>query len=328
MIDAVGGIRGDSFRLVISRRGSLIPVVRSTFPSVSLGYALAAALALLASSCITQRAADLLTVPRRAADGEHWERETKLKPQRFEVVASDGIKLAAYDLEAAPGTRKRGTVYLMHGLGNSKEQMLPVAKELSAAGFRCVAWDSRGHGKSEGQRATFGAREVDDTLRVIRSSRARHGGKKEPEGIWAYSMGSAVALQALPQLPEVKAAVLLAPMSDLGGVLYHQARRHYSGALKPLVPVVRASVRKDAGFDPKSIRPIDSVKRARAKLLMIHGDRDGTIPLEHSTRLLEACAPGQGKRIVVAGAGHGDVMWGLPEETRGEAVRFLEGRVR
>ncbi|QJE98781.1 alpha/beta hydrolase [Luteolibacter luteus] len=284
----------------------------------------AAVLMLSCSSCITQRAADLLTVPRRAADGEHWERETKLKPQRFEVVASDGIKLTGYQLDPAPGTKRRGTAYLLHGFGNSKEQMLPVAKELSTAGFRCVAWDSRGHGKSEGRRATYGTREVDDALRVIRSSRALSHGKREPEVIWAYSMGSAVALQTMPQLPEVKAAVLLAPMSDLGGVLYHQARRHYRGALTPLVPVVRASVRSDAGFDPKSIRPIDSVKKTRAKLLMIHGERDGTIPLEHSTRLLEACAPGQGKRIVVSDAGHGDVMWGLPEETRDEAIRFLE----
>jgi alpha-beta hydrolase superfamily lysophospholipase len=279
------------------------------------------------SSCITQRAADLLTVPRRAMDGEHWEKETKLKPQRFEVEASDGVKLAAYELDAAPGTKRRGTAYLLHGFGNSKEQMLPTAKQLSAAGFRCVAWDSRGHGKSGGKRATYGTREVDDALRVIRSSRALHPGKKEPEVIWAYSMGSAVALQTMPQLPEVKAAVLLAPMSDLGGVLYHQARRHYSGALTPLVPVVRASVRSDAGFDPKSIRPIDSVKKTRAKLLMIHGERDGTIPLEHSTRLLEACAPGQGRRIVVAGAGHGDVMWGLAPETRDEAIHFLEASV-
>jgi len=285
---------------------------------------LAVVVAFLCGSCVTQRAADLLTVPRRAADGEHWETETKLSPKRFSVVSADGVVLSAYELDPLPGTKKRGTAYLLHGFGNSKEQMLPVAKRLSSSGFRCVAWDSRGHGKSGGDRATYGTREVDDALRVIRTGRKLDHGSKGTEVIWAYSMGTAVALQALPQLPEVKAAVLLAPMADLGGVIYHQARRRYHGALTPLVPVVRASVRSDAGFDPRAIRPIDSVKRTRCKLLLIHGDQDGTIPLDQSARILDACAPGQGKRVVLKGVGHGGVMWGLPEQTREEAVRFLE----
>ncbi|WP_265593914.1 alpha/beta fold hydrolase, partial [Haloferula sp. BvORR071] len=146
---------------------------------------------------MTRRAADILTIPRRADDAAHWENETKLKPQHFEVVAKDGIKLSAYTLDPSPSAKPRGTAWLLHGLGNSKEQMLPVAKKLSAAGFRCVAWDSRGHGKSGGQRATFGRLEVDDALRVMQAAREMPDRVKGPEVIWAYSMGTAVALQAL-----------------------------------------------------------------------------------------------------------------------------------
>jgi pimeloyl-ACP methyl ester carboxylesterase len=284
---------------------------------------LASILALGSTSCVTRRAADLLTIPRRATDAAHWENETKLKPQRFEVVAKDGIKLAAYTLDASPGAKPRGTAWLLHGLGNSKEQMLPVAKKLSAAGYRCVAWDSRGHGKSEGRRATFGKLEVDDALRVMQTARGMPDKVKGPEVIWAYSMGTAVALQTLPQMPEAKAAVLLAPMSDLGGVMYHQAKNHYSGTLTPLVPVVRAKVHSTAGFDPKTIRPVDAVKNTNCKLLLIHGDRDGTIPPWQSKLLLDQCAPGQGRRILLPGAGHGDVMWRLPKETGDQAIEFL-----
>lgn len=282
------------------------------------------ALALLLSSCVTRRAADFLTLPRRADDAAFWEKETKVPFRRFAVKAKDGVVLPAYELDPVPDGPKRGTAYLLHGFGNSKEQMLPVAKWLSQAGFRCVAWDSRGHGKSGGDRATFGTHEVDDALRVIRTARTLDRKPHGTEVIWAYSMGTAVALQALPELPEVRAAVLLAPIASLEGVMGYQARRRYHGALRPLMPAVRASVRNRAGFDPRSIRPSEAVKRTRCKLLLIHGESDEVIPVEQSTRILDACAPGQGRGIVLAKTSHGGVMWSLPDKIRGEAVGFLQ----
>jgi pimeloyl-ACP methyl ester carboxylesterase len=233
------------------------------------------------------------------------------------------VILSAYVLNASPGVKKRGTAYLFHGFGNNKEQMLPAAKRLSAAGFRCVAWDSRGHGKSGGDRASYGTLEVDDALRVIRVARKMDRRPHGDEVLWGYSMGTAVALQTLPQLPDAKAAVLLAPIADLGEVVRFQASRHYHGAMTPLLPLVRASVRSTAGFDPKTIRPVDAVQHTRCKFLLIHGDRDGVIPPAQSERILNACSPGQGTRIVLPGLGHGGVMWDLPERTSEEAVQFL-----
>lgn len=275
------------------------------------------------SSCVTRRAVDFLTVPHRATDGAHWEKEAKARPVRFEVKAADGVALSCLTLESKPGVKKIGTAYLLHGLSNSKEQMLPTARHLSDAGFRCVAWDSRAHGKSGGVHASYGSREVDDALRVIRAARKLDRGPRGEEVFWAYSMGTAVTLQTLPQLPGVKAAVLLAPIADLGSVIRYQAGNHYHGALVPLVPVVRAGVRSAAGFDPKSIRPMDSVKRTNCKLLLIHGDRDESIPPFQSQLLLDASAPGQTRRILLPGVPHHGVMWDLPEKTREEAVRFL-----
>lgn len=286
------------------------------------GLLLVAVLSLASSGCLTRRAADLLTVPRRA-DGTHWEKETKLSPEGFAVAAKDGVILSAYVLNASPGVKKRGTAYLFHGFGNNKEQMLPVAKRLSAAGFRCVAWDSRGHGKSGGDRASYGALEVDDALRVIHAARKMDRRPRGDEVVWGYSMGTAVALQTLPQLPDAKAAVLLAPIADLGEVVRFQASHHYHGAMTPLLPLVRANVRSTAGFDPKAIRPVDAVKQTHCKLLLVHGDRDGVIPPAQSERILNACSPGQGTRIVLPGLGHGGVMWDLPPKTADQAVNFL-----
>ncbi len=277
----------------------------------------------LCSSCVTRRAADLLTVPRRAVDTGHFERETATSPRRFEVVAKDEVVISALELDPSPGIAKRGTAYLFHGFGNHKEPMLPVAKRLADVGFRCIAWDSRGHGQSGGERASYGMREVDDALRVIKEARKRDQRPRGEEVVWGYSMGAAVALQTLPELPKVRAAVLLAPFADLGQVLSHQASQHYHGAMKPLLPWVRSNIRSTAGFDPRKIKPVDAVKDTRARLLFIHGGSDRVIPPDHSARLLDACAAGQGQRILLPGLSHGAVMWDLPEKTYATAVDFL-----
>jgi hypothetical protein len=130
-------------------------------------------------------------------------------------------------------------------------------------------------------------------------------------------------LQSLPELPRVTAAVLLAPFADLGQVLSHQASQHYHGAMRPLLPWVRSNVRSTAGFDPRKIKPVDAVKDTRARLLFIHGGSDRVIPPDHSARLLDACAAGQGQRILLPGLSHGAVMWDLPEKTYATAVDFL-----
>lgn len=277
----------------------------------------------LFSSCVTRRAADLLTVPRRTVDAGHFERETATSPRRFEVVAKDDVVISGLELDPSPGVVKRGTAYLFHGFGNHKEQMLPVAKRLADAGFRCIAWDSRGHGQSGGERASYGMREVDDALRVIKEARKRDKRPRGEEVVWGYSMGASVALQALPELPRVKSAVLLAPFSDLGQVLSHQASQHYYGTMKPLLPWIRSNVRSTAGFDPRKIKPVDAVKDTHAKLLFIHGGNDRVIPPDHSARLLDACAAGQGQRILLPGLSHGAVMWDLPEKTYATAIDFL-----
>lgn len=284
--------------------------------------------ALLTNSCVSQRATDFLTKPRRAVDGPYWEKRANAHPKRFVVKAADGVVLSCLEVESRPGVKRLGTAYLFHGLGNSKEQMLPTAMRLAEAGFRCVAWDSRGHGKSGGDHATYGTREVDDALRVVETARRRDRSPRGAEVFWGYSMGTATALQILPTMPEVRAAVLLAPIADLGRVIRYQASSRYHGTMIPLLPLVRSNVRREAGFDPKVIRPVDALKRTQCKLMLIHGGKDETIPPSQSKMLLDASAPGQAKSIVLPGFGHQGVMWDLPVKYRGEAVEFLRKEVR
>ena len=66
-------------------------------------------------------------------------------------------------------------------------------------------------------------------------------------------------------------------------------------------------------------------------MLILHGDRDGDVPLRQSERLYEAltAAGAPAELIVVEGAGHGthDGSW-HSDEIRGAVVAFLNQHLK
>jgi pimeloyl-ACP methyl ester carboxylesterase len=76
----------------------------------------------------------------------------------------DGLRLDGW---VVTPSRPRATVALFHGLRGSREEMLPLVALLAGAGFRCVAFDHRAHGESEGRRTSFGFHEARDVLAVL-----------------------------------------------------------------------------------------------------------------------------------------------------------------
>src|SRR3990167_4977108 len=65
-------------------------------------------------------------------------------------TASDGENLAAYHWPLAEGRPRRGTVLLVHGLGEYAGRYHHVAQHLNDWGFAVRAYDHYGHGRSAG----------------------------------------------------------------------------------------------------------------------------------------------------------------------------------
>ena len=66
------------------------------------------------------------------------------------VTSTEGLKLFVQHWQ--PAGAARGTVQIVHGLGEHSGRYEGVAETLVAAGWRVVAHDLRGHGRSEGPR--------------------------------------------------------------------------------------------------------------------------------------------------------------------------------
>ncbi|HEU0274981.1 MAG TPA: alpha/beta hydrolase [Candidatus Udaeobacter sp.] len=80
-------------------------------------------------------------------------------------AARDGTKLAYRSYPSVATTAREGSVVLIHGSSATSSSMHPMAKALSAAGYRVYALDVRGHGASgrKGQIAYIGQLEDDLT---------------------------------------------------------------------------------------------------------------------------------------------------------------------
>ena len=78
-------------------------------------------------------------------------------------AARDGTKLAYRSCPSAAATAGEGSVVLIHGSSATSSSMHPMARALSAAGYRVYALDVRGHGASgrKGQIAYIGQLEDD-----------------------------------------------------------------------------------------------------------------------------------------------------------------------
>lgn len=138
------------------------------------------------------------------------------------LQTDDHLPLHLRQWEAGPTAR--GTVLLVHGLGEHIGRYVALADALNRAGWTAWGYDHRGHGASGGAR---GALATDDSLlrdlsRVIDALRSRESG---PLVLLGHSMGGAVAarfvaegLQAQPASwwRPVDALALSSPALDIG----------------------------------------------------------------------------------------------------------------
>jgi pimeloyl-ACP methyl ester carboxylesterase len=199
------------------------------------------------------------------------------------------------------------TVFVLHGIRDSKATMGGWAAMLIAQAYRAVLVDSRGHGRSTGRVLTYGVQEALDLMLVLDALVAR-GSALGPVGVMGHSYGAATALQWAGRDPRVRAVVAVSPFATFRTVV----PGYLPWALSPTFAgrVVDAAGAL-AGFDPDAASPVDAVARTPAALLLVHGRDDARIPTAHSERIAAAAA-GPVELVRVDGANH-DTVAGAPQ---------------
>jgi pimeloyl-ACP methyl ester carboxylesterase len=208
----------------------------------------------------------------------------------LEFESGDGERLHGWWV-AARGER-RGHVLLCHGNAGNIGDRVVHADLLTAGGFDVLLFDPRGYGRSSGSPDEEGT--YTDARAALGRLRARP--EVDPSRIvyLGESLGGAVAVE-LAQAHPPSALVLLSAFTSVR----EAARVHYPFIPAPLIPDAYPSLRR--------------IREVQAPLLVLHGDRDDIVPLEHGRALFEA-APGPKKMHVVEGAGHNDILDRAGEE--------------
>jgi alpha-beta hydrolase superfamily lysophospholipase len=159
------------------------------------------------------------------------------------ITTTDGLRLQVQHWPAMAG--HRGSVLIVHGLGEHFGRYAHVAAALNAAGWSVSAYDQRGHGRSEGERGVL-PRPHDlliDLARAVDGVRAAHPG---PLVLLGHSMGGLVAArfvaEALAAQPavwsrNVDALVLSSPALDPGLSFMQKSLLGWLGGFAPHMTV-------------------------------------------------------------------------------------------
>ncbi len=154
------------------------------------------------------------------------------------LAARDGLTL---HLREWPLDDARGTVLIVHGLGEHIGRYEHVAAQLLRCGRRVIGYDQRGHGVSVGARGRLHRSDdlLHDLARVIDAVRECHPG---PLVLLGHSLGGLVAARMVSgglEVPQpawhrrVDALVLSSPALDAGMSL---AQKRLLAVMGPLAP--------------------------------------------------------------------------------------------
>ncbi len=184
------------------------------------------------------------------------------------LTADDGTRLQVREWPLASA---RGTVFIVHGLGEHIGRYSHVAAQLNAWGWRVVGHDHRGHGRSEGARGRIPAADSlqCDLARVIDTM---HTPRRGARALLGHSLGGLIAARFVAEAREpqpaawsrpVDALVLSSPALDPG---MSAAQKALLALLGPLAPNLAIG----SGLKPAWISRDPAVVAAYAADPLVH----------------------------------------------------------
>jgi hypothetical protein len=118
-----------------------------------------------------------------------------------------------------------------------------------------------------------------------------------------FSMSASAFI--LTRHPDVKAIVADSPYASLEGVVAQQFFFLPGPTKWPLVALTKLYARLLLGAKVSDAVPADAVADLKIPLLLIHGDADSQIPVEHSRQIQAKANPTTTEFWIVPGADHG-----------------------
>jgi len=223
---------------------------------------------------------------------------------RYAGSLYDPVELAAIFASPGPEAAGRPTLLFLHGKGGNAAEWRPEALRALACGYNVLLPDLRGHGRSGGRFVTHGFLEKEDLANAIACARDRHGIDFGRLGVHGCSAGASLAIEFAADRYGIRALWLESPYADPMAMARHYLSR--ATGLPPwllgltsrfAVGAAVAYVRRELSLEPdtsglETIDPLQAIRRVRAPVFLVSGERDALVPPRFSARLEAALPPG------------------------------------
>lgn len=198
------------------------------------------------------------------------------------------------DRTAATPAVARGTVLILHGYSDARENVMHWGLCLAQQGFRCVLVDLRGHGRSSGATIGYGAFEVRDLGQLLDELQRRKL-MDDQIGVLGVSYGASMSLLLAAHDKRVATIVALEPFSDAAKAVVEFAHGiSPSQAGKISHSTFAAAVTKAAhrgNFSWSTGDVLAAMDHVTAPVLFYHGAKDTWLSPDNSRRLFAKAPP-------------------------------------
>lgn len=257
--------------------------------------------------------------------GTRWATNLWLTVPRFNGRARPDLPPGTHFTTTVRNRRIRGTswgtgptIYLVHGWGGARSQLLPFVPPLTAGGYRVVTFDALSHGASDpgelGPRRTT----IPEMARSLTEVVREHG---QPHAVIAHSAGAMSTFHALRDGLRPERLVFLAPMAQpteltkVFAATFGFGERIRTGMMR--------RVGEKAGAPWTDFDMPTQVTRITAPpLLTVHDPADRETRYADSLALAEVW-PGA-ELVTVSGLGHWRIL--RDQDTVTRAVEFVTSR--
>jgi len=239
---------------------------------------------------------------------------------RFKTA--DGLTLDGWKI---PGDEAHPWIILCHGMTTNRTQTLGVAKSLNKAGFNLFLFDFRGHGNSRGRITSFGYTEQRDLEAALSFLGQEPDVSALPYGVYALSMGGAVAMMVAGRDDRIGALVVDSVYRDLKSSLGTHLKMKYPFLPKePFLTLTSTFYMLRFGVWPSRVAPKFAIKGLKTPLFFIQGDHDPRVPMSWVDELADQLS-GPKETWIVQGVGHVGAYERDPQSYSNKVVQFFEG---
>ncbi len=229
-----------------------------------------------------------------------------------------------------PSDGCEATVVMVHGISSNRtsREATMIASRLVDACFNVLLFDLRAHGTSEGERITGGIDEAEDVLGAYDYLQGRGIGP-DKIGVLGRSMGAGATVLAAAEEPGLRAVVLDSTYAKVNDLISFEIGRKTpvpEWAAPIFIPGASVFANVLYGIDLSKLAPEKAIESVELPILVVHGDADTRIPLEHGLRVHRAAYDGS-EMWIVPGAEHGEAFDRFRDEYVRRVVGYLESRL-